>query len=154
MITDIADVSGIEFGETRGRQAMTVIFGNGESVGPTRMTDIDVVPAMGDSYAIYDAADPILIKSGWNWNLFHNDGSHGVHNPSFATNTVETSAVEIVEAGIAHADRLSVRNQYIGQEPPPPVVDRSGLLQLRPVLSGTDGSGCRNSDVFRGQGAV
>jgi hypothetical protein len=80
---------------------MTVILGNGESVGPTRMTDIDVVPAMGDSFALYDAADPILIKSGWNWNLFHNDGSHGVHNPSFATNTVEVSATEIIEAGIA-----------------------------------------------------
>jgi hypothetical protein len=101
LITDIGDVSGIEFGETRGRQAMTVILGNGESVGPTRMTDIDVVPAMGDSFALYDAADPILIKSGWNWNLFHNDGSHGVHNPSFATNTVEVSATEIIEAGIA-----------------------------------------------------
>ena len=65
------------------------------------MTDIDVVPAMGDSFPLYDAADPILIKSGWNWNLFHNDGSHGVHNPSFATNTVEVSATEIIEAGIA-----------------------------------------------------
>jgi hypothetical protein len=101
MITDISDVSNIEFGETRGRQAMAVTFGNGELVGMTRMTDIDVVPAMGDSFPLYDAADPILIKSGWNWNLFHNDGSHGVHNPSFATNTVEVSATEIIEAGIA-----------------------------------------------------
>jgi hypothetical protein len=101
MITDIADVSGIEFGEYRGRQSMTVIFGNGESVGPKRMTDIDVLPQVGSAFPLYDAADPILIKSGWNWNLFHNDGSHGVHNPSFATGTVETSATEIIEAGIA-----------------------------------------------------
>ena len=100
-ITDMASVRGIEFGETRGRQAMTVIFGNGESVGPMRMTDIDVVPAMGASFPLYDAADPVLIKSGWNWNLFHNDGSHGVHNPSFATSTVETSSAAIIEAGIA-----------------------------------------------------
>ena len=101
MITDIGDISDIEFGEARGRQAMTVVFGNGEAVGPTRMTDVDVVPAIGESFPLYDAADPILIKSGWNWNLFHNDGSHGVHNPSFATNTVEVSATEIIDAGIA-----------------------------------------------------
>jgi len=100
-ITDIADVSAIEFGEARGRQAMTVVFGNGEAFGPTRMTDIEVLPATGSAFPLYDAADPILIKSGWNWNLFHNDGSHGVHNPSFAKGTVETSATEIVEAGIA-----------------------------------------------------
>jgi len=101
MIDDIANVSGVEFGETRGRQAMNVIFRNGESSGLTRMTDVDVLPPAGEPFAIYDAAHPVLIKSGWNWNLFHNDGSHGVHNPSFASTTVEVSKTEIIENGIA-----------------------------------------------------
>jgi len=100
-VDDMANVSGIEFGETRGRQAMNVIFRNGESSGLTRMSDIDVVPPAGDPFAIYDVAHPVLIKSGWNWNLFHNDGSHGVHNPSFASNTVDVSKTEIIDAGIA-----------------------------------------------------
>jgi hypothetical protein len=101
MIDDMANVSGIEFGEARGRQAMTVIFGNGDPVGLIRMSDIDVVPSTGDPFAIYDVAHPVLIKSGWNWILFHNDGSHGVHNPFFANNTVDVSKTEIVDAGIA-----------------------------------------------------
>ncbi len=101
MIDSMADVAGIEFSETRGRQAITVVFGNGETVGPMRLTDIDVVPTTGDPVGLYEVAEPILLKSGWNYLLFHNDGSRGVHNPSFATNTVEVSKTEIVEAGIA-----------------------------------------------------
>ena len=100
-ISNASDIGSIEFGETRGRQAMTVIFGNGTAVGPTRMSDIEVVPPGGDAFDLYDVADPILIKSGWNWHLFNNDGSRGVHNPSFATTTIETSKTAIIEAGIA-----------------------------------------------------
>ncbi len=101
VVDNMVNVSGIEFGETRGRQAMTVIFGNGESVGLTRMSDVDVVPPAGEPFAFYDVAHPVLIKSGWNWILFHSDGSHGVHNPFFASNTVNVSMTEIIEAGIA-----------------------------------------------------
>ncbi len=101
MVDNMADVSGVDFSETRGRQAIAVVFGNGESFGPYRLTDVDVVPTMGETFPIYEVADPILLKSGWNYLLFHSDGSHGVHNPSFASETVEVSKTEIIEAGIA-----------------------------------------------------
>jgi hypothetical protein len=147
LITDIADVSNIEFGETRGRQAMTVTFGNGESVGPTRMTDIEVVPAVGSPFDIYDAADPILIKSGWNWNLFHNDSSHGVHNPSFAVNTVEVSTTEIIEAGIADG----------GGGPPGGVACDSDFVFWTEIVarnSGVGGSEWLTDLVVRNKGAA
>jgi len=146
-ITDIDDVSGIEFGESRGRHAMTVIFGNGESVGPTGMNSVDVVPAMGSAFALYDVADPILIKSGWNFNLFHNDGSHGVHNPSFAKGTVETSATEIIEAGIA-----------TGEGGPPGAVacdaDFIYWTEIAARNNGVGGSVWRTDLVTRNKGAA
>ncbi len=48
----------------------------------------DAGPTLGD---LYDFADPGLIKAGWNWNLIHNDGSKGVHNPLFANNVLTAS---------------------------------------------------------------
>ena len=71
---------------------MAVTFTDGQVVGMTRMTDIDVVDATPAIIGIlYDFADPALIKSGWNWNLIHNDGSKGVHNPLFANNVLTAS---------------------------------------------------------------
>jgi len=32
---------------------------------------------------LYNFADARLVKAGWNWNLGQNDGSRGVHNPTF-----------------------------------------------------------------------
>jgi formate-dependent nitrite reductase cytochrome c552 subunit len=90
-ITDASQIADIEFGETRGRQAMAIEFSDGSSVEMTRMTDIDVVPAMGESFPLYNAANPFLIKAGWNWNLVHNDGSLGVHNPLFTFQVLDRS---------------------------------------------------------------
>jgi hypothetical protein len=107
-IADAEEIGAIEFGETRGRQAMTVTFGNGSVVGPLRMSDIEVVPATGDPFDLYDVADPILIKSGWNWNLIHNDGSMGVHNSTFVEDILETSTIAIIDAGIAGGDGTGI----------------------------------------------
>ena len=76
----------IEFGESRGRQAITVTFLDSTTVGPVAMNDIAVVdPASGVSQGeLYEFADERLPKAGWNWNLVNNDGSRGVHNPDFA----------------------------------------------------------------------
>jgi hypothetical protein len=98
-ITDAGQIADIEFGETRGRQAMAIEFTDSSSVGMTRMTDIDVVPPMGAAFPLYNAANPFLIKAGWNWNLLHNDGSLGVHNPLFAFDVLDRS-MEALASGL------------------------------------------------------
>ncbi len=83
-LTDVGTIAALDFGETRGRQALTFTFRDGSTVGPLRMTDIDVVqPTPLPVVELYDLADDQLIKAGWNWNLVHNDGSRGAHNPTF-----------------------------------------------------------------------
>jgi hypothetical protein len=90
-ITDAGDIAEIEFGESRGRQAMAITFTDGSEVGLTAMTSIDVVPPMGETVDLYRVANPFLIKAGWNWNLVHNDGSRGVHNPNFVFQVLKRS---------------------------------------------------------------
>ena len=90
-ITDARDIAGIEFGESRGRQAMAITFTDGSEVGLTAMTSIDVVPPMGETVDLYRVANPFLIKAGWNYTLLHSDGSLGVHNPNFAFQVLKRS---------------------------------------------------------------
>jgi hypothetical protein len=95
----VADVTELEFGETRGRQAITVTFVGGVKLGPYRMSDVDVRDATNAIVGqLYDFADPALIKSGWNWNLFNNDGSLGIHNPFFATDGLSAARDTMVAA--------------------------------------------------------
>lgn len=85
-ITDAADVESVGFGETRGRQAIEVTFVGGGTFGLYRLTDVDVLDGTGAVVGtLADFADDRLLKAGWNWNLFNNDGSVGVHNPTFAS---------------------------------------------------------------------
>ncbi|MHC4415600.1 MAG: carboxypeptidase-like regulatory domain-containing protein [Planctomycetota bacterium] len=99
-ITDAADVMEIVFGEFRGRHSMTVTFMSGQTFGPYRMNDIDVIdpnnpdPPLGE---LYDFAVPNLIKAGWNWLLIHNDGSTGLHNPTYSFNVL-AAALEGLDA--------------------------------------------------------
>jgi hypothetical protein len=91
-ITNTSQIADIEFGETRGRQAITVTFVSGTVVGPTRMNDIDVLDGTGAVLGeLYDFADDRVIKAGWNWNLANNDGSHGIHNPPFVFEFIDAS---------------------------------------------------------------
>jgi hypothetical protein len=84
-ITDAAEITEIEFGESRGRQAMTLTFTDNMTMGPYRMNVVDILNgSMVVLGEFYDFADPNLIKAGWNWALIHNDGSLGVHNPTYA----------------------------------------------------------------------
>jgi hypothetical protein len=98
-ITDAADVLKIEFGESRGRQAITVTFQDASTVGPVSMANIDVVDpgSMTVLGELYEFADERLPKAGWNWNLVNNDGSRGVHNPDFAFLALD-SAVDALMA--------------------------------------------------------
>jgi hypothetical protein len=92
VVEDPAEILEIVFGESHGRQAITVTLAGGATVGPLRISDVDVVdPAASVLGMLYDFADERLIKSGWNWNLVHNDSSRGVHNPSFTFGALNAS---------------------------------------------------------------
>jgi hypothetical protein len=69
---------------------MTVMLG-GELTVSVRMSDVDVLDGGEFLGTIYDLAPEALPKAGWNWTLIHNDGSLGVHNPSFAMNVLNAS---------------------------------------------------------------
>jgi len=89
-ITDAAEVQEIVFGEYRGRQSITVTLPGG-TFGPIRMNDVGVIADGTPIGELYDFADPRVIKAGWNWNLVHNDGTLGVHNPVFTFNVLDAS---------------------------------------------------------------
>lgn len=83
-VTSASDIDGLEFGESHGRQAITVTLDDGTTLDPAALSDVLVLDGGGAELGpLYDFADPRLIKAGWNWNLGANDGSRGVHNPPF-----------------------------------------------------------------------
>jgi hypothetical protein len=90
VISNAGEVQEIVFGEFRGRQSITVTLPGG-TFGPYRVNDVDVRAGGATLGHLYDFADALVVKAGWNWNLVHNDGSLGVHNPSFAYNVINTS---------------------------------------------------------------
>ncbi len=98
-ITSTAAISEIMFTEYHGRQAIEVTMMDATVLGPMSMNDVEVVPTDEEPYDIYDDAAPFLPKSGWNYLLFHNDGSLGVHNPSWTMEIVEDTMEAIEEGG-------------------------------------------------------
>jgi hypothetical protein len=87
----------VEFGESRGRQALTFTLADTSVVGPVRVNSIDVIDPSGPTIVneLYGLAADELIKAGWNWALIHNDGSHGVHNPSYAFGVLDSAILEL-----------------------------------------------------------
>jgi len=90
-ITDVDDIADIELGESHGSQAITVTFTDATVVGPIALGDVAVLLAGVPLGELYDFADARLIKSGWNWTLANNDGSQGIHNPSFVFGMLDAS---------------------------------------------------------------
>jgi formate-dependent nitrite reductase cytochrome c552 subunit len=91
-ITEASQVSDIEFGESSGRQAVTITLPDGVIYGPFRMNDVGVLDGTGVALGeLYDFADERLIKAGWNWNLTNNDGSKGIHNPPFVFEALDAA---------------------------------------------------------------
>jgi hypothetical protein len=99
IVADIMEIDTIDFGESHGRQAVAFNFVDMTTVELTGLNDIFVrdgvmtmnCPMMAASCELYDFADDRLIKSGWNYNLVNNDGSGGIHNPSFALTVIDVS---------------------------------------------------------------
>ena len=94
VLTDSDDIEEIILGESRGRQAITIVFEDESELGPYGINSIDVLDNLDVVIGeLYDFAEPELPKAGWNWALVNNDGSLGVHAPTFAYD-VMVSAIE------------------------------------------------------------
>ena len=74
--------------------------------GPYRMNDVDILDSgMVFIEGFYDSAPPEIIKAGWNWNLANNDGSLGVHNPSYAY-LVVIAGIQALDQAAAESIKL------------------------------------------------
>ena len=92
-VTDIAIAMGTtvsidNFGESHGRQAMDLTVdpgGPAEATYHVQLRRVELgVPASGNNlFATYNEG-VVALKAGWNILLIENDGSFGVHNPSFS----------------------------------------------------------------------
>ncbi len=92
-VTDVAipaatNVSVGHFGESHGRQAMDLTVdpgGLGETTYHVQLRRVQLgSPATANNlFAAYDEGI-VILKAGWNILLIENDGSLGVHNPSFS----------------------------------------------------------------------
>lgn len=97
---DLAGIARLALGESRGRQAFTVVLADDTELGPFRLPDIEVIrPAPMPPLAITDVAEEGLLKAGWNWALVTNDGSMGVHNPRFALEVLDAARDAVGGAG-------------------------------------------------------
>jgi len=91
-ITDAATIDTLQFADVHGRQGVQIVLTDGTDLGGVRLPDVRVIDATDtDLGELYDFASEALAKSGWNWILVSNDGSHGVHNPSFVGNVLDAS---------------------------------------------------------------
>lgn len=96
VISDIAQVEDLGLGEGRGRMALVLTTGGATST--VAVTSIDVVDGATTLLTLWEYGDDSLWKSAWNYFLFHNDGSLGVHNPFFASDTLIASRDALVAA--------------------------------------------------------
>jgi hypothetical protein len=112
-ITDVTDIAEIQLAESRGRQALTITYADTTVVGPTAVNSINVVPPAGEPYEIYNAINPLVIKSFWNLLMLEADGSFGVHNPSLAFQVLDRSIRGLasdIEPCAPDADTLCLDN--------------------------------------------
>jgi hypothetical protein len=97
-VTDVSEITSLEFTETSGRQAILVTLGGGDPIGPVSLNNVLVRDGGGTSLgSIYVRSDEALPKAGWNYLLIESDGTHGIHNAPFATQILDAS-IAAVEA--------------------------------------------------------
>lgn len=95
-ITDIDDISSIEFTESHGRQGIIVTFADKSVTEALSLGDVLVLDGGNNELGeLYDFADNRLVKAGWNYILVHSDGSEGVHNPTFVFDVLEMSILQL-----------------------------------------------------------
>jgi hypothetical protein len=94
LLTDPAQVLGVHLGEFRGRQALIIDLASG-SVGPVRLTTIDIVAGPDIGTTLFDQVSETVLQSTWNYQLVHTDRSGGVHNPAFSSLVLERAIAEM-----------------------------------------------------------
>jgi hypothetical protein len=95
-VTSVSDIANLDFTETRGRQAFTITMADTTVIGPLRVNDIDVIQPPAATTTLFLLADDRLVKAGWNWVLIHNDGSGGIHYPSFTLQVLDASKDQLM----------------------------------------------------------
>jgi hypothetical protein len=97
-VTDVSEITSLEFTGGSGRQAILVTLGAGDPIGPVSLNNVLVRDGGGTSLgSIYVRSDEALPKAGWNYLLIESDGTHGIHNAEFATQILDAS-IAAVEA--------------------------------------------------------
>ncbi|MGZ8852570.1 MAG: hypothetical protein ACXW2X_04185 [Thermoanaerobaculia bacterium] len=99
-VKNAADIAGVEFIESHGRQGVTVALADGTKVPDLALNAVKVVRPAGSAVELYAVADPTLAKAGWNYFMVHSDKSKGVHNPAFVNSALDISlfAVKSINA--------------------------------------------------------
>jgi hypothetical protein len=93
VISDGSTVTAVHFTETHGRSAMDITIGE-TTYEHIRLGSDTLIqgPGGGEEVTLISSeAGQIIAKAGWNYLLIHGDGSHGIHNPTFALDIVEAT---------------------------------------------------------------
>jgi hypothetical protein len=97
-VTDVSQITSLEFTEGSGQQAILVTLSGGAPIGPVSLSTVLVRDGTLTSLGrLYERSDPALPKAGWNYLLLEADGSLGVHNPEFSLQILDAS-IAAVEA--------------------------------------------------------
>jgi hypothetical protein len=94
-ILNAADIAGVEFIESHGRQGVTIELATGAEIADLSLASVKVVRPAGTPVELYSVADPALGKAGWNYFMAHSDKSKGAHNPGFVNAALDVSLFAI-----------------------------------------------------------
>jgi hypothetical protein len=117
-LTGPGDLTNLIFGESSGRQAITVELTGGGTVGPIAVNSVRVLNGTTDLGDLYQFVSPSIPKAGWNFLLVTDDQSLGVHNYPFVTNILSASHAALVpepgslaSLGVACASLAALRRR-------------------------------------------
>ncbi len=102
-ITDTSTIDSISLSDASGRQAITVAFKDGTSVGPVAMNNVKAVSPNGSSAELYSLGSVALPKAGWNYTVIEADSSLGVHNPTYVKRALDLSIYAVQNASTGAA---------------------------------------------------
>jgi hypothetical protein len=115
-ITSASELASVAFTEGHGRQGLLPSFTDGQVFEyPVQLRSINVVPPAGDPIKLHTIAGDYLLKSGWNYLVFHADGSKGVHHPSWITEVLEATIGALEGGGVpggGSANPVACTSQY------------------------------------------
>ena len=102
-VTDTSTIDSIALSDASGRQAITVAFKDGSSVGPVGMNSVKAIPPLGAGAELYTLGSSALPKAGWNYTVIEADSSKGVHNPTYIKRALDLSIYAVKNASTGAA---------------------------------------------------